>query len=128
MPNPGQRSLGYLEFICPFFLILGLWGSSAWAHGILMESNPPHNAILHQYPEKVVLRFNASLEPTMTHVVMVDMEHQVTDLSPTRESTIEQIVMTVPPLKPGVYHIRYRVLATDGHVTEGFVRFTLLSP
>ena len=109
-------------------LIGALLGSSAWAHGILMESSPKQNAILHHYPDKVVLRFNASLEPSMTHVVLEDMERNITALHPTKESTIEQIIMTIPPLKPGVYHVRYRVLATDGHLTEGSVRFTLLSP
>jgi len=109
-------------------LLAYLLGSSVWAHGILMESFPKQDAILHHYPDKVILRFNASLEPSMTHVFLEDMERNITALHPTKESTIEQIVMTIPPLKPGVYHVRYRVLATDGHVTEGFVRFTLLSP
>ena len=110
------------------FLIGTLWCHSVWAHGILMESSPKQDAILHHNPEKVVLRFNASLEPAMTHVILEDMERHVTALHPTKESTIERIVMSIPPLKPGVYHVRYRVLATDGHVTEGVVRFTLLSP
>ena len=105
-----------------------LWCTPGWAHGILMESSPKQDAILHHYPDKIVLRFNASLEPSMTHVFLEDMERNVTALHPATESTIEKIVMTIPPLKPGVYHVRYRVLATDGHLTEGFVRFTLLSP
>lgn len=109
-------------------LMATLWCSPGWAHGILLESFPRQDAILHQYPDKVVLRFNASLEPSMTHVILEDMKQNVTALQPSKESTIEQIVMTIPPLKPGVYHVRYRVLAMDGHVTEGVVRFTLLSP
>lgn len=116
------------KYVVAWFLI-GIMGChSVWAHGILMESSPKQDAILHHYPERVVLRFNASLEPSMTHVILEDMKRNVTALHPTKESTIEQIVMPLPPLKPGVYHVRYRVLATDGHVTEGFVRFTLLNP
>ena len=102
--------------------------STVWAHGILLESIPEQNAVLHEYPVKVVLRFNASLEPSMTHVVLEDMNRNVTTLHPTQESSVAKIVMDIPPLKPGVYHVRYQVLATDGHLTEGFIRFTLLSP
>ncbi len=45
-------------------LIGAILVSSVWAHGILMESSPKQNAILHHYPDKVVLRFNASLAGT----------------------------------------------------------------
>ena len=33
--------------------------------------------------------------------------------------------MPLSPLPPGVYVVRYRVLAADGHVTEGALRFTV---
>ena len=31
-------------------------------------------------------------------------------------------------LAPGAYLVRYKVLAVDGHITEGILRFSVLEP
>jgi len=36
-----------------------------------------------------------------------------------------RLIVPLSPLAPGVYIVRYRVLAADGHVTEGALRFTI---
>ncbi len=107
-------------------LVLGFCGLS-WGHGVLIESSPSHGAILKKSPSLISLRFNAALEPSITQVSLVDLKHQKHTLHITDESTVERIVATVPPLPPGVYHVHYQVLATDGHVTNGSIRFTILT-
>ena len=37
----------------------------------------------------------------------------------------ERLVIPLQPLAPGTYVLRYRVLAADGHLTEGALRFTV---
>lgn len=107
-------------------LVLGFCAVS-WGHGVLIESSPPHGAILKESPTFISLRFNATLEPSISQVSLVDLKHQKTTLNITNESTVERIEAKVPPLSPGVYHLHYQVLATDGHVTEGSIRFTILT-
>ena len=99
----------------------------SWGHGVLIESSPPHGAVLKESPSVVSLRFNAVLEPSITRVTLVDLKEHHQALKMTDASTVERIVATVPPLPPGVYLVNYMVLATDGHVTEGSIRFTILS-
>ncbi len=120
MKNP------FLSCVISVGLVLGFFGLS-WGHGVLIESFPPHGAILKESPLLISLRFNAALEPSITQVSLVDLTQNTYTLTITKESTVERIVATVPPLPPGVYHVRYQVLATDGHVTEGSIRFTILT-
>lgn len=98
----------------------------AKGHAILVESIPAHGAALEEAPQVIILRFNARLEPSMVRMNLVDINRAQTPLDTTQDSTVDRIVVKVPSLSPGVYTLVYKVLARDGHVTEGFVRFTVL--
>ena len=115
-----------ITWVVGLLLVLG-FSPQSWGHGVLIESTPPHGALLKESPSVIALRFNAALEPSITHVTLVDLKEQKQALHITGASTVERIVATVPPLPPGVYHVNYQVLATDGHVTEGSIRFTILA-
>jgi len=41
------------------------------------------------------------------------------------DATPDRLTIPLKPLDPGVYVLRYRVLAVDGHITEGVLRFTV---
>ncbi len=97
------------------------------AHGVLLESSPTHGSVLQASPNQVVLHFNATLEPSITQVNLVDLQEVCTPLGVTHAPTVDTIVAKIPPLQPGVYNVQYKVLATDGHVTEGFIRFTIIT-
>lgn len=104
-------------------VVLGL-SSVAGAHAILVGSDPVHGAVLDDPPQTVLLRFNAALEPAVTRVHLLDVEQARTPLR-TVETGLDRVVLDLPPLSPGVYTVVYKVLARDGHVTEGFIRFTV---
>jgi len=83
-------------------LLLSAWlvllpASPAAPHAIVLESSPAHDAVLERAPEQMTLRFNSKIEKRFTRIT----------------------------LAPGVYVLRYRVLAVDGHITEGALRFTV---
>ncbi len=40
----------------------------------------------------------------------------------------DRIVLPLAKLRPGAYVVRYKVLAVDGHITEGALRFSVLEP
>ncbi len=106
-----------------FSLILGL-ATGVGAHAILLGSDPVHGAILDESPRTALFRFNAALEQAVTRVYLVDVHQVRTPLRPI-DSSIDRLVVGLPRLSPGVYTIAYKVLARDGHVTEGFIRFTI---
>ena len=125
MPVDMNMKIQWGTGLVSMFCVLGLCAVS-WGHGVLIESSPPHGAVLNKSPSVVSLRFTTTLEPAMTRMTLVDLKNHQHALKMTVASTGPRLVATVPPLPPGVYHVHYTVLATDGHVTEGAIRFTIL--
>jgi copper resistance protein C len=101
---------------------------AASPHAIVLESSPTHDAVLTRAPEQVTLRFNSRIEKRFTRVTLA-----VADQAPVAvalrtadaEATPDRLTIPLQPRGPGVYVLRYRVLAVDGHITEGALRFTV---
>ena len=102
----------------------------AAAHAIVLESSPAHDAQLPAPPDRVVLRFNskiehalsrATIEPVGGRPVALTAAGAASDAPPSPD----RLVIPLRPLGPGTYVVRYRVLAADGHLTEGVLRFTV---
>jgi methionine-rich copper-binding protein CopC len=101
---------------------------AAAPHAIVLESSPIHDAVLPRAPEQVTLRFNSRIEKRFTRVTLA-----LADRAPVAvavpagdaEATPDRLTIPLQPLGPGVYVLRYRVLAVDGHITEGALRFTV---
>jgi methionine-rich copper-binding protein CopC len=97
-------------------------------HAIVLESSPIHDTVLPRAPEQVTLRFNSRIEKRFTRVTLA-----ATDRAPVpvavpaadTDATPDRLTIPLRPLGPGVYVLRYRVLAVDGHITEGALRFTV---
>jgi len=97
-------------------------------HAIVLESSPTHDAVLPRAPLQVTLRFNSRIEKRFTRVTLAlaDRAPVALALPPAdAEATPDRLTIPLQPLGPGVYVLRYRVLAVDGHITEGALRFTV---
>jgi methionine-rich copper-binding protein CopC len=73
----------------------------------------------------VELTFNERLEPAYARVSVWDGHGQQVDL---RDSAVDPrdprvLRVSLPPLAPGRYVVRYRVLSVDGHVVESAFPF-----
>ena len=100
----------------------------ASAHAVVLESSPAADAVLPQPPSQVVLRFNSRIEKRFTRVTLALGDRApVVVVLPTgdAETTPDRITIPLEALGPGAYVLRYRVLAVDGHITEGALRFTV---
>jgi copper resistance protein C len=100
----------------------------ASSHAIVLESSPVHDAVLERGPEQVTLRFNSKLEKRFTRITLAagDRPPAVIALPGADDAAPpDRVVIPLSPLAPGVYVLRYRVLAVDGHITEGALRFTV---
>lgn len=122
-PSHARLTSGVASCVILLCLMLGLH-PGAGAHAILVGSEPADGAILDESPRKVLFRFNAALEHAVTRVYLVNVDNAQRPLR-TIDSSIDRVVVDLPRLAPGVYTIVYKVLARDGHVTEGFIRFTI---
>ena len=104
-----------------------LMPSSAAAHAVVLESSPAPGAVLTKAPAQITLRFNSKLEKRFTRVTLATGNQPPAPVTvPAGEDPApDRLVIPIRSLAPGDYVLRYRVLAVDGHITEGALRFTV---
>ena len=102
----------------------------ATGHALVLESDPAQGAQLTQPPAHVFLRFNSKLEKRFSHVTLATEKGKPVALpiSARGQDKPDRIELPLSPLAPGAYVVRYKVLAVDGHITEGALRFSVLEP
>ena len=102
----------------------------ATAHALVLESVPAQGATLTAPPTHVFLRFNSKLEKRLSHVSLAPEKGKPVALpiSVNGQDQPDRIDLPLAPLAPGAYVVRYKVLAVDGHITEGILRFSVLEP
>ena len=115
-------------------VVLGMIGSCFWglpdadAHAIILESAPRHEETL-STPKRIVLRFNSRLEKPLCSVQLVGPRQKtIALLRQDPDTPADTLAYVLPPLDPGAYQARWKVMAADGHVTEGIVLFTITAP
>jgi methionine-rich copper-binding protein CopC len=103
---------------------------TAGAHAIILESEPAAGAKLAEPPPRIYLRFNSKIEKRLSHVTLTAAEGQPVPLPVAADGSEkpDRIVLPLGSLRPGAYVVRYKVLAADGHITEGALRFSVLEP
>jgi hypothetical protein len=101
--------------------------TAAWSHAQLLKSAPARRAILSRPPARVQLWFNERLEPGFSRVSVWDPQGKQVDLKDVRLGPDDQTKLSVslPPLEPGTYRVKFRVLSVDGHVVESEFPFTI---
>ena len=102
----------------------------ATAHALVLESAPAQGATPTSPPTHVFLRFNSKLEKRLSHVSLAPEKGKPVALpiSVNGQDQPDRIDLPLAPLAPGAYVVRYKVLAVDGHITEGILRFSVLEP
>ncbi len=99
----------------------------AMGHAMLVRSSPSSRATLNQPPDRVSLWFNERLEAAYSTLSVWDARDSQIDLRDVAVDPADprRLTVSLPPLKPGAYGVRYRVLSVDGHVVEGRFAFTV---
>ena len=100
----------------------------AWAHAVIVESTPQVNGVVTGPTLEIKLRFNARIDGGRSKLMLIfpdGVSHAVT-LSP--QNSPDLLLAKAPNLNPGKYQLRWQVLAGDGHVTQGNIPFSVVSP
>ena len=100
--------------------------NAALAHPELASSKPAANETLPESPPELTLNFTEPVAPTSGQVgVLSEDETPVDGLGGFELSEDgRRVRLDLPPLAPGVYTVRYRVLsAVDGHLIVGSFLF-----
>lgn len=97
----------------------------AVAHDVLVASSLRNHPVQAGIATAVTLRFNAKIEPSLSKVLLLTTGGKARALDIARGRQAGEIVVQLPPLPPGVYGLRYKILASDGHLTDETLRFTV---
>ncbi len=128
--TPTRSEFLRIIYSAGLLLSLVLYPAILKAHAVLMESNPADGSILANPPSQVVLRFNARIEKSLARFVLAASTGKVVPLpiiskNISKGDAPDRLVVPLPRLQPGAYTLRYKVLATDGHATQGILRFSV---
>src|SRR5262245_61219125 len=106
-------------------LAAALVPAAASAPAFLVTSAPASRATLGRAPDRVQLWFNERLEPAYSSISVWDAAGAQVDARNGGVSADDprRLELPLPPLGPGRYVVRFRVLSVDGHVVESSLPF-----
>jgi methionine-rich copper-binding protein CopC len=118
--SPGTRAAG-LALLC----LLAV-PAAAGAHALVLESSPRAGEALGEPPARVLLRFNSRIEKRLSIVTITGPAGRPVPLPVAApDPAPDRLSVTLPPLGPGRYIVRWKVLSADGHVSQGALRFSV---
>jgi copper resistance protein C len=104
-------------------ILLILFLPSARAHAILVAAAPSAGQVVQGPDVPIRLRFNSRIDWKRSRVVLFAPDGKPVPLASEAEPSPDTLSSRARGLKPGVYLIRWQVLAKDGHITRGEVGF-----
>jgi hypothetical protein len=90
-----------------------------WAHAILLEASPPKNGSVAGPDVTIHLKFNSRVDGARSQITLVLADKTIRTLTIEKQTAPEALSAKADGLKPGNYHVRWQVLASDGHITRG---------
>ncbi len=111
----------------PLATLLVLLAAPAWAHAILMASQPAAGGTTPPGPTHLLLRFNSRVDHARSSLVLT-RPGGGTERLPIDGASAVDALSAAATLPPGGYNVRWQVLAVDGHITRGDVPFTVTAP
>ena len=97
----------------------------AWAHAILMQSSPKLNSTVKGPDVPIHLRFNVRVDGGRSRLYLISEGGKEQPLQLAKQSSPDILESQASGMKPGVYKLRWQVLASDGHISSGVIPFTV---
>ena len=105
-----------------------LIASSSFAHVVLLESSPALKSSVSGPDVPLKLRFNVRIDAARSRLTLVDPDGTMQPLEIHSQDGPDTLSAQAKGLRPGVYRLRWQVLASDGHITRGEIPFTVVKP
>jgi len=101
--------------------------SAAAGHAVLQRAEPRVESKLKRPPEEIRLYFTERLEPAYSTLRVLDARGTQVDRRDCQVDRANPALLraTLPPLPPGTYTVRWRVVSIDADVTEGDFTFRI---
>jgi methionine-rich copper-binding protein CopC len=108
--------------------LLSVSGINLQGHAILKASSPASGGSVTRSEVPVKLTFNVRVDAARSKLQLLMPDASTVDLPIVEAPTPDTLVSKLTGLKPGVYTIRWQVLAPDGHISRGEIPFTVRNP
>jgi methionine-rich copper-binding protein CopC len=118
-------------FRAPFFsilltiLLLAAIAQPMWAHAVLMQSTPKLNSSVKGPDVPIWLRFNVRVDGGRSRLHLLGPDGSQQKLEAVKQPSPDTLTVQANGLKPGGYKLQWQVLASDGHISQGEVPFTV---
>ncbi|WP_017546864.1 copper resistance CopC family protein [Nocardiopsis prasina] len=122
-----MRRIRTAALVAPFAAALLLAPAPAFAHDVLIASDPEDGVTLDTVPEEVTLTFNnAPMAGGSGSAIVVTSPEgaEIQEGELTFDGTDVSVALT-PPTEEGEYGISYRVVSSDGHPIQDTLSFSL---
>lgn len=97
----------------------------ACAHAVVTEYSLQIKPIAANKAEQVTLAFNSQVELGLSQMFLVSKGDKHTPLNMGQGDKQGQVRVSLPPLVPGDYALKFKVFAADGHLTEDVIHFSV---
>ncbi len=100
---------------------------TAQAHAIIEDSAPPAGGSVRAGSVTITLRYNSRIDRVRSRLTLThpDTSRSVVPILPDGPPNLVAAKLV---LAPGVYTLRWQVLAVDGHITRGDLPFSVTAP
>jgi len=100
---------------------------SAWAHAFPEHQSPEVGAVLKRSPKAVIIRFDRDIEAPFCTLRVINLAGKRVDKKDTHAmpGRADTLIVSLPPLMNGRYHVYWTAIARDGHHTLGDYFFTV---
>ncbi len=123
-----RRSDFLRAFAFGLFVLIGP-GRSANAHvvlhAVLVEANPAADSAIAGPDIAIKLRFNVRIDRSRSRLMLALPDGKTVALKINEEGAPDMLSSRATGLGAGAYHLRWQVLAIDGHITRGGIPFNV---
>jgi hypothetical protein len=107
------------------FLACMLFAPAAFAHAILVDSQPASGGSVPAGTVNMTFRYNSRIDRDRSRLTLTkpDQSQMVLPIVPAGAPNVIETDANLST--PGTYVVRWQVLAVDGHITRGDVPFTV---
>ncbi|MGH3027471.1 MAG: copper resistance CopC family protein, partial [Gaiellaceae bacterium] len=93
---------------------------SAFAHSVLLGTEPGNDVVVQDSPERVSLRFNESVEMSLGGIRVFDGEGNRVDSEEVSPSNGREVAVGIEgELEPGTYTVAWRAISADSDPISG---------
>jgi methionine-rich copper-binding protein CopC len=93
------------------------------AHAILVEATPAVDSTVSGPDISIKLRFNSRIDGGRSRLTLVKPDGSLQQLAISPQPALDTLTTDGKGLLAGMYRLRWQVLASDGHITRGEIRF-----